>query len=232
MSSHGLPKAPALYFRLDQEYQVAAFDLLALAGVKPHPEDSLGSTTGRAFRLAVDELRRQGVLPRYKTAHDVMLRFAYFKPNMFASLQAGLKLSIDRQAPRKAVFEQVAASEREVEEALWDSLALAPWEGYPMCPVEIIHQFTLDNQTEPISEFYRDHAYDEAAQLAFQNVFGSLPDETWLSEPVLQSVKIRTLEYRSYIDEQAAQQRSEPGPEPGTERNQSPADPRGNHHPD
>ena len=31
---------------------------------------------------------------------------------------------------------------------------------------------------------------------------GSLLDNTWLSEPVLKSIKIRTLEYRSYANEQ------------------------------
>ena len=42
---------------------------------------------------------------------------------------------------------------------------------------------------------------DRARKLAFQVVLESLPDETWLSTPVLKSIKIRTLEYRSYINE-------------------------------
>ncbi len=60
MAKDRLPKGPALYFRLEQHYQVAAFDVLALAKLHPHPADSLGRVTERAFCLMVDELRRDG----------------------------------------------------------------------------------------------------------------------------------------------------------------------------
>ncbi len=208
MAKDRLPKGPALYFRLEQHYQVAAFDVLALAKLHPHPADSLGRVTERAFCLMVDELRRQGLLPEYKSTHDIMMRFAHFKPDMFAGLKPQPKLQIasEESQIRQKVNEEIEVTEAATEHALWLDELQTPWESLVMLPAEQVRLFLDDNPEEPIAKHWNDDEDDEARIRAYQVVLASLPDETWLSEPVLKSIKVRTLEYRSYFNDQERQE--------------------------